>query len=80
MKKMSFSRKYIAKTFSLKKFLVSKCIFKLVCFCKSCRESGICFEHIGIGMAYLYVFLIRMHKIDTASEVHLELFQTYMRK
>ena len=35
------------------------------------------FEQIGIGMAYLRVFLITMHKIDTAVEVYLELFQTY---
>ena len=36
------------------------------------------FEQIGIGMAYLHVFLITMHEIDTAAEVYLELFQTYM--
>ena len=40
---MSFSEKYIAKIFSLKKFLVSECIFKLVRFCESCSKSGICF-------------------------------------
>ena len=36
------------------------------------------FEQSGIGMAYLHVFLIIMHKIDTAAEVYLELFQIYM--
>ena len=40
---MSFSGKYIAKMFSLKKFLVSECDYKLVCFCESFRESEICF-------------------------------------
>ena len=45
MKKMSFSGKYIAEMLSLKKFLVSECDFKLVCFCESCKESksDICF-------------------------------------
>ena len=36
------------------------------------------FEHIGIGLAYLHVFLITMHAIGTAAEAYLELFQTYM--
>ena len=36
---MSFSGKYIAKMFSLNKFLVSECDFKLICFCERCRES-----------------------------------------
>ena len=36
------------------------------------------FEQIGIGMAYLHVFLITMHEIDTAAEVYLEPFQTYL--
>ena len=36
------------------------------------------YKHIGISMAYLHVFLIAMYKIDTAAEVYLELFQTYM--
>ena len=45
MKKMSFSGKYIAKMFSLKRLLVSEYDFKLVCFCESFKESesGICF-------------------------------------
>ena len=43
MKKMSFSGKYIAKMFSLKKFLVSDCDLKLVCFYESFKESEICF-------------------------------------
>ena len=33
-------------------------------------------EQIGIGMAYLHVFLITMH--DKAAEVYLEPFQIYM--
>ena len=41
--KDEFSGKYIAKMFSLKKFLVSECDFKLVCFCESYKESEICF-------------------------------------
>ena len=45
VKKMCFSVKYIAKMFSLKKFLVSECDFKLVCFCDSVRESDICFVY-----------------------------------
>ena len=69
------SGKYIAKMFSLKKFLVSECDFKFVCFCKSCKESETCFTkcirckifpQIGIGMVYLHVFLITMHELDTA--------------
>ena len=28
--------------FNLNNLLVSECIFKLVCFCESCRQSGIC--------------------------------------
>ena len=36
------------------------------------------FERIGIGMTYLQVFLIKMHEIDTAAEMYLEPFPTYM--
>ena len=36
------------------------------------------FEQIGIGMAYLHVFLITMYETDTAAEVYLEPFPTYM--
>ena len=36
------------------------------------------FEHIGIGMAYLHVFLITMYEIDTAAEMYLEPLPTYM--
>ena len=36
------------------------------------------FEQIGIGMAYLHVFLITIHEIDVPSEVYLEPFQRYM--
>ena len=88
MKKLSFSREHTAKMFSLEKFFVSECIFKLVCFGESCRESGICFtrsvftekylNRYWFGMAYLDVFLITVRKTDTAGEVYLELFQTHM--
>ena len=36
------------------------------------------FEQIGIGMAYLHVFSITMHEIDTAAEVYIELFPAYI--
>ena len=37
------------------------------------------FEQIGIDIIlYLHSFLITMHEIDTAAEVHLEPFQTFM--
>ena len=36
------------------------------------------FEQTGIGMAYLQGFFITMHETDTAAEVYLEPFQTYM--
>ena len=41
--KDEFSGKCIAKMFSLKKFLVSECDFKLLCFCESCKESDLRF-------------------------------------
>ena len=44
------------------------------------RENLWIFEQIGIGMLYLHIFLIAMHEIDTAAEVYLEPFQTYMIK
>ena len=34
---------FYGKMFSLKKFWVSGWDFKLVCFCKDCKESEICF-------------------------------------
>ena len=72
---------------SLKKFFVTECIFKLVCFCECCKESKYIsrkcigwkiFEQIGIGMTYPHDFLITMHEIGTATGVFLEPFQTYM--
>ena len=36
--------KSVTKTFYQNKFLVSECIFKLVCLCESCRLSEISFE------------------------------------
>ena len=78
---MSFSGKYIAKMFNLKKFLVSKCDFKLLCFLRGagnqryvsrkCIHRKI-FEQIGIGMAYLHVFF------NYGVEVYLKPFQTYL--
>ena len=44
--KGEFSGKYIAKIFSLKKFLVRKCDFRLVCFCESCKESEMRFTQV----------------------------------
>ena len=88
VKKMSFSEKYVAKMFSLKNFLVSECIFKLVCFCGSCRKSGICFTQSVFAekslnrLVLVWLFftfsLITMHEIDTATEMYLEPFPTYM--
>ena len=31
-----------------------------------------------VAILYLHMFLITMHEIDTAAEVYLEPFQTYM--
>ena len=36
------------------------------------------FEQIGIAMAYVYAFLSTMHEIDTAAEMYLEPFLTYI--
>ena len=36
------------------------------------------FEQIGIGMAYLHVFLTTMQETDTATNMYLEPFPTYM--
>ena len=80
---MSFSGKYIAKMYNLKS------IFKLSFFVRVVRNqkqgyvSRKCipwyiWEQIGIDMLYLHIFLITMHEIDTAAEVDLEPFQTYM--
>ena len=39
------------------------------------------FQQIGIGMAYLHVFLITMHETDTAEKVYLEPFRfAFLRK
>ena len=37
---MSFSGKYIAKMFSLKRFLVSECIFRLILFVRVVRNQN----------------------------------------
>ena len=75
---MTFSGKYIAKMFDLKKFLVCKSFshwfvsVRVVGSQRHVSRKGIrwkIFEQIGIGMAYLHVFLITMHEIDTAAEV-----------
>ena len=84
---MTFSGKYIAKIFSLETFLVGEYDFKLVCFCESCSGSEICFTLVYSLKSLLTDwywhgsssrFLIKMHEIDTAAEVYLEPFQTYM--
>ena len=36
------------------------------------------FEQTSIDMAYLHIFLIALNKEDTAAEMYLELFQTYV--
>ena len=36
------------------------------------------FEQIRIGMLYLHILLITMYETDTAAEVYLEPFETYM--
>ena len=36
------------------------------------------FEQICIGMLYLHILLITMYEADTAAEVYLEPFETYM--
>ena len=88
VKKMSFSGKHIANMFSLKKFLVSEWIFKLVCFCESCRKLGICFaqsvfaekslNRLVLVWLIFKFFLITMYEIDTTAEVYLKPFPTYM--
>ena len=40
MKKMSFSGKYIAKMFSLKRCLVSECLLKLIFFVRVVRNQN----------------------------------------
>ena len=47
-------------------------MFHAECICRKI------FEQIGIGMAYLHCFLVTMHETDTAAEMYLELFPTYM--
>ena len=47
-------------------------MFHAECICRKI------FEQIGIGMAYLHCFLITMHETDTAAEMYLEPFPTYM--
>ena len=36
------------------------------------------FEQISLANGLLHIFLITMHEIDTAAEVYLTPFQTYM--
>ena len=67
MKKMSFSGKYTAKMFSLKRFLVSECILKLIFSVRVVRNQNQgyvslkcipwkIFEQVGVGMLYLHMF------------------------
>ena len=61
---MSFSGKYIAKMLSLKRFLVSECILKLIFFVTVVRNQNQgyvsrkwkTFEQIGVDMLYLHMF------------------------
>ena len=66
VKKLSFSRKCIAKMFSVNVF-VSECIFKLVCFCECCRNTRKVyslknlwadFYLYGLSSRFLFVWLI----------------------
>ena len=62
--------------------------FQIGFFCESCRKSGICFTQSAFAEKSLNrlvlvwliftFFLITMHEIDTAAEVYLEPFLTYM--
>ena len=86
---MSFSGKYIVKMISLKKFLVGEYILIIYFFCV--RDCGIKIRDLfQVGafpkrslnrlvlVCFIFIFLIKMHEIDTAAEVYLEPFQTYM--
>ena len=77
------------KMFSLKRFLVSKCILIIDFFCQSLwnQDQGHVLRkciprkslnRLVFGMLYLHIFLITLHEIDTAAKVYLQLFQTYM--
>ena len=83
---MGFSVKYIAKTVSLKRFLVSECIFKLVCFCESSRNLGYISRKkyllkkslIRLVLVWLIFMSFNYNETDTAAEVYLEPLQTYI--
>ena len=79
--------KYITKMFSPTKFLISECIFQMVCFCESVEDQGyisrkrICWKIFGqivTGIDFLHVFLITMHENGTATEAYSEPFQRYI--
>ena len=88
VKKMSFNPKYIWKMFSLKQLLINFCIFKLVFFVRVARNQG-CVSRKVFSLKniwadwYWYSLSSRFFNnnawnIDTAAEVYLELFQTYI--
>ena len=62
--------------------------FQIGFFCESCRKSGIYFTQSAFAEKSLNrvvlvwfiftFFLITMHEADTATEVYLESFPTYM--
>ena len=77
---MSFSGKHIPKMFSQKRLFVSECILKLI-FVRAVRNqnqgyvSRKVFREKSlsrlVGVLYLHISLIKMHEIDTATEVYL---------
>ena len=91
MRKMGFSGKYVEKTFSLKRLLVSECILKLIFLWELQRIKIRDMFHVSVFpekslnrlvlVCFIFIcFLITMHEIDTATEVYLEPIQTYMNE
>ena len=83
---MSFSGKHIPKMFSQKRLFVSECILKLIFVrtvrnqnqgyvSRKCIPCGSVFREKSlsrlVGVLYLHISLIKMHEIDTATEVYL---------
>ena len=72
---------------NFKKLLVSECIFKLACFVRVAGNQGYIsrkvFAEKSLNRLVLVwhiftIFLITMYEVDTAAEVYLEPFQTYI--
>ena len=84
---MGFSGKHIPKMFSQKRLFVSECILKLIIFVRAVRNQNqgyVSRKSIPcrsvfrekplsrlVGVLYLHISLIKMHEIDTATEVYL---------